>query len=310
VISVRRADTYLREAAKALLNYRGQRHHVLRRWIFDLMRRFSPSIAVERNGIRYYVDTTDREVGRWVFGSGGFDDQVMSRAIAILESKIGRAPLLEERTFIDIGANIGTSTISALKVFGAERAVAVEPAPANYKLLQCNLIANDLTARVQALQVALSDTRRTAVLELSRMNSGDHRILRADDRHSARRTGTAVEVTVIRFDDLVDDLGIDLDRVGLVWMDAQGHEGHILAAANSLLRSDTPVVLEYWPHGLRASGCLTTLHEIVAGGYREVIDLRASTGGSMEARYPAADITRLEDRYRGPDSFTDLILLK
>jgi FkbM family methyltransferase len=301
---------YLRQAAKLILNYRGQRPEIIRRWVFDLMRRFSPSIAVERNGIRYYVNTADKEVGRTVFALGRFEDDMMMRAIDILESKCGRSRILEGSTFIDVGANIGTSTITAMKVLGAERAVAIEPAPDNFALLQCNLIINQLASRVHAVPVALSDRAGKAMLELSETNSGDHRIQQVGASVPSTRQRSMVDVPTVRFDDLVADLRIDLGGVGLVWMDAQGHEGHILAGADSLLQSRVPVVLEYWPCQLKAASGLSTLHEVVAKNYDLVVDLRASILGTRPAEYAAKSIAELEDVYRDSGELTDILLIK
>ena len=40
---------------------------------------------------------------------------------------------------------------------------------------------------------------------------------------------------------------IDAERTGLLWMDAEAHEGHILEGASSLLERGTPMVLEWNP---------------------------------------------------------------
>lgn len=303
---------HLRQLAKLVTNYRGQRRTVLRQELFDLVGRVSPVVAMDSGAARYFLSTSDRGLSRTVFGLGSYEQDVMDHTITLAEKHAGRAPLLAGRTFVDIGANIGTSTIPALTVFGAAAAVAIEADVENYKLLRCNLIANDVEDRVRTVHTAMSDRSGTGVLELDGGSWGDHRVRTrtgAPDgvfRESERPT---VTVPLARFDDVVADLPIDLDSVGMVWMDVQGHEGHVLAGAPSLLSRDIPVAIEYWPYGLRRAEGLTLLHELIADSYRTVVDVRASMTGSGPAEVPASEVHTLDGRFRG-EAYTDLLLLK
>ena len=61
-------------------------------------------------------------------------------------------------------------------LLGAEDALAIEPEPDNFRLLKCNVVANDLEAKVRTVQRAISDVSGPAFLELSKTNSGDHQL--------------------------------------------------------------------------------------------------------------------------------------
>lgn len=302
---------HLRQAVKVAINYEGKREYTLRQEIFDLVRPYTPALARESDGVWYYVSTADYGLSRIVFGQGSYEQDIMSHTIDLAGKYIGRTPLLEDRIFVDIGANIGTSTIPALKTFGAAEAVSIEPDRDNYKFLRCNLIANDVDDRVRTVRLALSDQAGTGTLEWAEGSWGDHRIRMKQGlpdgtfRESTRSTSM---VPLARFDDLVADLPIDLPRVGIVWMDVQGHEGHVLAGAQSLRASDVPVAIEYWPYGLRRADGLAMLHEIIASDYRTVVDIRASMAG-VPAEVPASDMDFVARRYSG-ESYTDLLLLK
>jgi hypothetical protein len=123
-----------------------------------------------------------------------------------------------------------------------------------------------------------------------------------------------VDVSARRLDALVDDGTVDLDRLALVWMDCQGHEGHILAGAARVLAADVPIVSEFWPYGLRRAGGLERYAELVAASGRMVIDLRGSFDG-VPARVPGDDVLALAEAYGPPRfptvdvGFTDLVLL-
>jgi len=296
-----------------VLNGHGDRSAVARRYAFKILPLVTPVVATAGPGPTYYVSTRDKGIGRAVFSRGSYEQDLMATALELMEEAVGRSPLLTGRTFIDVGANIGTSTIPALSLFGAADAVVFEPAPMNFDLLRCNLIANDLCDRVQAFRMALSDRSGTATLEVAPGDWGDHRLRMApnlDDgafyRESNRPT---ITVETARFDDVVTQKGIDLDRLGLFWVDAQGHEGHILSGAGSLTAAGTPMIVEYWPYGLRRAEGLTLLHDLVADRCRRVIDVRASAWERKIVDVHPTELSRLEGRYNGPVGYTDLILL-
>lgn len=206
----------------------------------------------------FCVRTSDKLVGRYTFMNGDYELHLMRRAIEIISAERGVPSILQGKTFMDVGANIGTALVPALRLFGADSAVAFEPEPENYRLLHLNLIANGLDERVRRFPLALSDHTGTSDLELSATNSGDHRMRMpgagdGDDGESNRAT---IGVPVTRLDDLVASGEVDLSSLGMVWMDVQGHEGHVLAGASTLLDSSIPVVAEFWPYGLRRSGGL------------------------------------------------------
>lgn len=310
----RRVQFHSGALLELVLNMRGGRGAVARRYAFRALPLLTPSVAVVGTSGTYYVSTRDRGIGRVVFSDGGYEQGLMATSLQLVEEAVGRSPLLADRTFVDVGANIGTSTIPALNVFGARDAVAFEPAPMNFRLLRCNLAANDLDDRARAFQVALSDRNGKAELELADRDGGDHRLRSVaglDDDAYYRESGRAtITVPTARFDDIAREQGIDTDRLGAFWVDAQGHEGHILAGAGSVTDSDVPVILEYWPYGLRRAQGLDLLHELVADRYRRVIDVRASVRERRVVYMPPDQLNRLESRYHGPVSYTDLILLR
>ncbi len=171
---------------------------------------------------------------------------------------------------LEIGANIGSHTVEFLMHYRADHVVALEPDPGNFALLRHNVLANDLAERTTLLQLAASDSDGIVELELSPDNAGDHRVRVSGKANGARPTVTVRAASV---DSLERAEKLDLEAVSLVWMDVQGHETHVLRGARRLLGSEVPIVMEYWPGGLRRSGTLDALHELVAAHYRYVIDL-------------------------------------
>jgi hypothetical protein len=115
-----------------------------------------------------------------------------------------------------------------------------------------------------------------------------------------------IKVQQVRLDDLLVELKVDVRDVGLVWIDTQGHEGHVLEGAKAVLRSQVPVVLEYWPYGLQRAGGLDLLHSIIAENYSTVIDL--SPPRTTTSDYRAQDMNQVAAKYES--GLTDLLLIK
>jgi FkbM family methyltransferase len=278
----------------------------LPRWAaFELLLRpFTPHVSVEHDGMRYILRTEDRGVSRVTFITGDYDLDVMTEAVARLERILGR-DVIRGRTFVDVGANVGTTSIPAVHRFGARRGIAFEPSEENFRILSANVALNGLGDRIEAHQVGVSDAEGSAELELAPRNSGDHRVRTAtaggfDAYHEGRRP--TVEVRLVRLDDALAEHGVDLGDIGLVWVDTQGHEGHVLAGAAKLLAARVPVFCEYWPYGLRRAGGFDRFNAIVAASFSEVVDVR--DGSSL----PAARVAELADRYQD-ERYSDLLLV-
>lgn len=292
------------------LNFRGQRSAIGRRYVFDALSRVTPSVAVDTDGMRFYVSTSDREVSREIFARGAYERMLFLRVM----DEVKRAGMpgggLEGRGFLDVGANIGSATCLALSRYGATEAWMFEPAPENVKLLRQNVLANGLEDQVHVHTVALSDHDGTVAFELSDTNWGDHRVRvgRANNEGSAALLGETqrrvVDIHAQRLDSLFEEGSIDVGSLGLAWIDVQGHEGHVFAGAAGLLASDVPIVCEYWPYGLERTGGLERFHTLAAGSRSGFIDL-ATPGAPV---LPTTHLRTLHARYPRLAA-TDLLLL-
>ena len=277
--------------------------------VFDLLARVAPMVVVEGEaGMRFLVSTDDREVGRHTFVHGGYDLGTMRCAMDLLAASRGVVPgmALAGGAVLDIGANIGTSVVPLLRLFGADRGIAVEPAPANVELLLLNIELNDLAGRVDVIPVGASDRDGFLELALSAENSGDHRMRVGSADAPGRST---VTVQVHRVDTLVETGALDPSDLTLVWLDVQGHEGHVLTGATSILRGSVPFVTEFWPSEMRRTGGLRAFTDVVSGHFGRMIDLRRTQDEGATVDAPASEIVAWVERYADAGAFTDLLLL-
>lgn len=287
------------------------RRRALLRWAaFAAVKPFSSTVSTEVDGIRYFVSTADQSVGRLIFMGSVPDGELFDRFVALLDRTSGR-PVLDGRTFVEVGANIGTTTLPAVLRHGAAEVLALEPAPENLRLLRANLAANGIGQnRVRVLPIAASDRAGETDFELCAANSGDSRVRVAGAGGGSDLYGEGrrpvVRVPAARLDDVLSAEKVDPGRIGLVWIDTQGHEAHVLDGAPGVLASDAAIVLEYWPYGLRRADGLDRLHALIAGSGRRIIDLRASL--TEDRPVDVDDLAALAERYTG-QTYTDLALL-
>jgi FkbM family methyltransferase len=276
-----------------------------RHFAFGLAKRAVSAVAVDDQGMRFYVETSDFAVGRDTFRYGTYELSTMRVALDLIRRRAGVT--LAGRHFVDIGANIGTTTVPACRLFGASQAIAAEPASRAVRQLKINVIANDLDASVQVIQAAVSDKAGRLLLEVSDTNHGDNRVRvgpaqAGEWNEDARRTE---EVDVLT----LDDIATRVSDPAIVWVDTQGHEGHVLAGGGSM--AQIPTVIEYWPYALRRAGGLDLLHSIIEDRYSSVVDVRASesTGTVVEVCRGSRGLKSLAATYPGPRDYTDLVLL-
>jgi FkbM family methyltransferase len=265
---------------------------------YERLARLTP-IAASQVEPRMLFATSDREIGPHVWREAGYEEADLAWVL----EHLGHPQ--RGRTVVEVGGNVGTTTIPLLVRFGAVRVEAFEPAPANLRLLRCNLVLNDLEDRVVLHQLAVSDRNGSVNLELCEENSGDHRVQAVDRSWEVLGESTRA-TTAVGARRLKDALTTSPAEVGLVWVDTQGHEGHVLAGASTLLGRGIPWVVEYWPYGLTRAGGLDLLHALVDEHFEVVVDVRASRERGSVVKVPTGGLAELGVGLG--TGYTDLIL--
>ena len=160
-------------------------------------------------------------------------------------------------SWIDLGANIGTTVIPAALAGAACHAV--EADPANRALLERNIARNGVADRVSVHAAAVWDAPTELSFEIAPANLGDHRVRTAapnDDKGADNAYGEQARETIAVAARPLDDL-IDADALTgtvIVKLDIQGAEGHAFAGGARLFDRADVACLEYWPYGLRRLG--------------------------------------------------------
>ena len=187
----------------------------------------------------FTVLTADNYVAKSLYCFDQHEMDWMESVFSFLR-KSGRIPAEGKGTVIDIGANNGCSGVAMLRVNGMARAVAIEPDPRNFALLERNMLQNRLKDRAICLPYALSSESGELQLELSPVNFGDHRIRMEPGKQAEERHGESardvISVKTARLDDLIESIPETFSRdIALVWIDVQGHEGFVFRGAKQFL---------------------------------------------------------------------------
>lgn len=246
----------------------------------------------------FVVAAGDQVIGQWMFKHREpYHFDTLQRAVALLGAR-GRG------TLVDIGANIGTICIPAVKRGLFERAIAIEPEPLNYSLLRTNVEVNRQSDRIATYNIALGEKDdETLVFQLATNNLGNHRV-----RYEAGGSASApqsIEVPSQSLDRIAH--GID-PASALLWMDTQGFEGHVLAGAPRMLQHRPPLVTKFWPGGLSRSGGRERLARALrSAGYTAFCDLN-SPGDTLRP-FAVQVLDVLASQLGTGDGQTDLLLV-
>lgn len=244
---------------------------------FKAMQTTNQKLILIDGGLIGFLD--DNDVSLRAFVLGNYEVEALREVFA----KLGNKQYLN---FIDIGANIGLSTIAASQLKMANSFIAIEPDPKNYEILVLNLALNHVS-QSRTIQAAVSSHNGISVLEHGAGDSGDHRIrtkygLSNSDyfelrEESKRKTSLVKTITLSSVvDSLVDSF---------IKIDVQGHEGFIFAGAEEVIRRDkSDIVFEFWPYGINRSGNIEAITSIVNlyGGAYDCERRIMLSGGDLE----------------------------
>ena len=194
-------------------------------------------------------------------------------------------------TYLDIGANIGMTTIPIAQYNQRVKCYAFEPEPVNYRNLQRNIAENCPSSNIETFQLALHEREEVLPFEIADGNLGDHRLhfetsLPAKQNEMGRKI---IEVRCVR----LDDLPIELAGPIFAKIDTQGAEPYVFAGGSKTLAKADAILVEWSPYHMARLGgdpnvVLQFLEAHFSYGRIEETDAKAGKQGVTE---PMATIT-------------------
>jgi FkbM family methyltransferase len=176
---------------------------------------------------------------------------------------VAQAVIQPGEAVVEIGGNVGTETVGFSGIVGKAGTVhSFEPLPVNYAILQGNVKLHHYP-NTRLHQQAVSDECGTISFTVPPDTSrGSGHIVTEGQSGAA----TLVTVECVTLDSMIGDL----QRVGLIHMDAEGSEHRVILGGKALIRRDRPVILlEASPKHLTRTGTsVAALYEELRGlGY-------------------------------------------
>jgi len=222
-----------------------------------------PSMIARR--LREVVSTPPKGLARTRFGSVIFDVDTTLHALArkyyfkthemFMDSVIGRFAK-PGTIFIDVGANMGYWSAFALDKIGPTGEIyAFEPIPAFFENVE-RLKTNNPSRRVFANNQACGAHNGEITMDVVEptednydnfnVNIGSSSALPHFLDHAKSLT-KPIKVKVVRLDDYIEDMKIDIEKIGIIKIDVEGYEAYCFDGMKNILGKPgkkVPIVCE------------------------------------------------------------------
>lgn len=260
----------------------------------------STNVLIENNDFNWIIHSSDASILPSMIRSGGFSEEELNTFFLLSKEFFGET----KGVFLDIGANIGTTSLSATKNNRVSEIIAIESSSDNFALLQCNIHINKLHNKIHAVNAAASDRIGFANVVTSPVAPSDNRV--RSDLECVENTETE-KVATITIDSLIKNRG--LSEIAFMWVDVQGYEYFVLNGAKELIskNKNMAVQIEFWPIGLRETNSLDLLCQFCKENFSKYIDIKEYLGGSKIV-HEINSIDLLPDIYQSY-TYTDIFLI-
>ena len=206
----------LRKAIRSSIYYTTQKNEIL----------FS-----NNKNIKYLLDSRDW-ISLKLFVDESFDYSILTKAIKLLGRKHSKS------TLVNIGAHIGSTCIPAIKENKFKNSIVFEPTKRTYKLLKANIFLNEVSDRIKAYNLAISNKKTNLFLKTKVGNIGGNYISKKKQKNSE----------VVK-SDILDNYTYNLNKNNsLIFIDAEGHEPNIFLGSKNTIKKKYQLYLSFILH--------------------------------------------------------------
>lgn len=195
-------------------------------------RTIMPCISLQSKGVKFIFDSQDNLIPNEILAYGKpYAEDEMTFFYNI-------SPKFENGYFLDIGANVGTTSIYFKKKFAKNlKYIAFEPLKVNYKYLKINSILNDCE-EIKAENIGLSNVNEDKKMLLFDGAFGSSMVSESDE---------ALETCqFITLDKYIYENRILPEDIAYIWVDVQCHELEMIEGGiDTLSKSKASLYIEF-----------------------------------------------------------------
>lgn len=257
-------------------------------------RRIMPYISVEADGLCFLFHRNDNLIANDILRCG----KTYSRREMHFFYDI--APKAEEGYFLDIGANVGTTSVYFRKnLCRTLKYIAFEPFRENYKVLKANCILNDCDD-IETINVGLSNTPGQKNMYIFNGAFGSSMVSDGSDAD--------VKCSFMRLDDYVRENHLPVQKIVYLWVDVQCHELEVIEGGiDTLRKASASLYIEFNIEAYKMEGKAKQFLKLLTAIYRTFICYEQYEKGKTDVR----DISELMYLLEEVDlPFCNLLLMK
>lgn len=187
---------------------------------------FSSKYMLATNKYFFILFGNDKFISKETYINEPHDYNLLKKSKKILKKRV--------TYLIDVGANIGTFCIPAVKDGGIKKCIAIEPVENINDILRSNIILNGLKKKIQVFDYVIScDTKENLVLKQNKNNYGDNKFKNIKDGEKKYK--------IQKLDYFINNFKT---KNLLIKIDVQGFEGKVLLGGLKFIKKRVPILIE------------------------------------------------------------------
>ena len=219
---------------------------------------YSEDFKLYKNKYYFILFGKDKYVSRNTFVNGPHDFIFLKKSIKILNKKISY--------LIDVGANVGTFCIPAVKDKIIKECIAIEPVKKIFKVLNINIYLNNLQNKIQTFDNVMSNKKFEKLsLKINKNNYGDNRFLLGKKKK--------IQTNSIKLDYFVNYFN---KKKLIIKIDVQGFEDKVLMGSEKFIKSKVPLLVEF-DQNFKKSKYFFKIINLLESNYKNVFFLDNGT---------------------------------
>lgn len=153
---------------------------------------------------------------------------------------------------VDIGSHYGNIIIPAMNHFEFSKGIAIEPIDENFKILNANIVLNNLQSKVDSYKLFLGTEEDVVRIQTYKNNSAAALYSLNLDKKSLNSYESLNNLREQDFEEVVSQKLENIDSLSLLknpiyWIYAQGQEFNIVNDSKQLFDKTPPLVIAYSP---------------------------------------------------------------